>query len=314
MNKSQLCISRSTRQGRQAHSKNESEEPQSSYRTETLGRKTFRILTVPSITRPIIAQPEAPSPTYPKRRTEPTVDSFHVVRSCIRPAFKKDAKWAGRCGRLPIPDKRPRPFTEPRYQSLCADEDALNAGGAVLNKDEILRRRTPRAPRGSDRRGFVPTELRFTQYCFGMQSPVRTEAESKRGFWVGKDGNPEIPRIKLGDLLPFLPDEPDDWKGYLALLSSGHHYLRDDYSEECLDRRVEIIPDGNHPTRSHGKRYIKPHVRELLKITRLQARGLTQAEIGKRMHLSPRQIQLRCDEIRRIITSRGRWKQTTLVN
>lgn len=266
----------------------------SSYRYENLGPKHFRILAVPSITATEIVNPLQPSPEFPKRRMEPTVDSIRISRESRPPLWKRDPPWRGSSSIL-----APVRFNPTAIQDAIAliaqfgqrkIEDRLLAK-AEARRDKILRSHTPRAPRESDPVGFVPRELRFTPYLFNLKPPIRTESQWRREFLINSDGTVGTPRLTLTDLSS-------------GVICNSFDAVASEELNDVLERMLkgedfgEFEVEDAQPQRQ-PRVYIKPRDRQLLAIVRRMTRGLTQKEIASQLKLSPRTIQNRIAEIAR---------------
>jgi hypothetical protein len=206
----------------------------------------------------------------------------------------------------PAPPTRPRELSSPFKDPEIIEVHQRNQAAAIekfeqdveQNREKIRRRKTPRAVRPSDPIGFVPRELRYSPYGGNGYSPIRTEAEWRRTFWVSKDGTVETPRLTFSDLQP---EGATDLDGVLLELAQGGSDAS--VEDQLPDEQIQVVAES---LSSRVERYVKkPADRELVRIARLMGAGKTQLQIAKRLGLSPQQVQRRIAEINKRCNARS---------
>ncbi len=237
---------------------------QKSHKLETLPHKEFRVLIVPSITGAVAVRPKEPDPEYLTRHTPPTVENIPAGSSDTSPTPFTTDKTWHGERSVCLVGARKPVWTSEIYSRIIQEKAELAYVDSLVNRSEILRRRVPQ-------RG----DLKFDRYSWGMKSPIRTAAGFKKGGLVPMQGA----EITEGDEKTQIPTD-------------------DNYADVEIDVTREII------AATKRKGYSTPRDRELIEIMRWRQRGLTQAEISKRMELSPEQVQRRCGEIKRRMGTR----------
>ena len=276
-----------------------------SYRLESAGRKSFRILCAPTVTRPIIVSPQEPD--YPKRRMEPTVDSFKIVRAERQPSRRKDNAGAiivRRRSREYVrhPDYAPStPLSRP-YAPVpwpYADE-VTPLTMSVAFKDKPAKGnlgKTPyRTPKESDRVGFVPAQLRYNLYYKGRKRLPRTESDWARDTRLYED-NRGIPFLRFTDLdFTDKDGSHDEGNGEFdglvfddAMVDTGFT----PFGDPPIDRKALI---GSQLTRlfqakaKANRSYLSVPDRKKLRISKLLGAGNTRKQIAGQVGMSERSV------------------------
>ena len=286
----------------------------SSHRKESRGREEtqpYRVLSAPTITGPVAVRPQEPEPDCPKRRTEPTVNSFKTVVAVRAKPRKKDAPG------LVIPRQRSATynrdpaFVEAEVQTrLGRPYDPVPWWGserltplayslawkAKPARKADLAKPGFKPPKPSDKVGYVPGPLRFNLYYKGHRRVPRTVSDWERDTRQF-EGNRGIPYLRFADL-----EYTDRDGSHNTGNGEFDGLVYDDslpdtgfspFGDPPIDRKVSI---GNQAAALYQQKakanrgYLPVPDRQKLQVAKLLGEGKKRLEIARSLRISKRSV------------------------